>query len=208
MPFSEQGTNLWRAARAGCVTASRFKDVLAKNKTGEAATRRDYRLQLVAERLTGTPVETYQNDAMRRGQLLEPEARMAYEVQTVGMVAESGFQYHPEIEWCGSSPDGLIDDDGMIEVKCPANPAIHLSTIIAGAIPAEHIPQVQGNLWVLERSWCDFISYDPRFPEHLRLCVYRVQRNDAYITELQAEVVKFLGEVSVLYNQLMKGNRT
>lgn len=190
----EQGTLEWRAARAGHATASRFADVMAKVKLGEAKTRQDYRWELVTERLSGIPLEQYQSKAMRRGNELEPEARAAYEAETGVLVRKVGFLNHPEVQWCGASPDGLIDDDGGLEIKCPDNPVIHVQTI-HGGMPDEHRPQVQGGMWVTGRKWWDFVSYDPRMPEDLQLYVQRVKRDDAYIEKLAAEVGVFLGEV-------------
>jgi len=195
-----QGSEEWRAARCGLATASRFKDVLAKIKTGEAATRRNYRVQLVAERMTGKPMESFTNADMRWGTEQEPFARMQYESLSGSVVAEVGFVRHPEIVDCGASPDGLLGDDGMTEYKCPQT-ATHIDTLLCG-MPKEHMPQVQGLLWVTGRAWCDFVSYDPRLPEHLSLYVQRVFRDEQYIAELAAEVTTFLNEVSELIDQL------
>lgn len=199
----EQGSAEWLAARAGCVTASRLGDVLAKIKTGEAAVRRNYRMQLVTERLTGLPTETYENAAMRWGKEQEPFARMAIESTLGYFVDEVGFLKHPEIEWCGASPDGLIEADGGIEIKCPYNSVAHVETLTNG-VPAEHIPQIQGNLWVTGRKWWLFASFDPRMPEHLRLFTAKVERDETYIQKLEAEVKKFLAEVDAMVEQLSK----
>jgi putative phage-type endonuclease len=191
-----QGTPEWHAARAGHVTASRFADVLAKPKSGvgEASTRAKYRWELVAERLTGGAVEGYTNDAMRRGQELEPHARLAYEADSGHIVEEFGFIVHPAIALVGCSPDGLIGADGGCEIKCPANPVIHAQTL-HGGMPTEHRPQVQGSLWVTGRQWWAFISYDPRMPKRLQLYVEIVKRDEAYIEKLAEEVVRFQSEV-------------
>lgn len=198
-----QGTPEWLAARAGHVTASRFSDVLAKVKVGEAASRARYRWELVTERLTGQPVESYRNKAMERGQELEPDARLAYEAQTGNMVLEVGFLSHQTAALVGCSPDGLIDDDGGLEIKCPDNPVIHVQTI-HGGMPSEHIAQVQGAMWVTGRKWWDFVSYDPRMPEKLRLYVQRILRDEDYIAKLSAEVAAFQGEVERQYQSLMR----
>lgn len=199
---ASQGSAEWLSERAGHATASRFKDVLARVKVGEAAGRRNYRMQLVTERLTGLPVEAYSNTAMAWGTEQEPYARMAYEAETGDLVAETAFMKHPTIPWCGASPDGLIDASGMAEIKCPFNSMVHVETL-QGGMPSEHIPQIQGNLWVNGRAWCDFISFDPRMPEHLRLYVQRVPRDDAYIANLEEGVKAFLAEVESLYQSLM-----
>lgn len=189
-----QGTEAWLADRAGHATASRFKDVLAKIKTGEAATRRGYRVQLVTERLTGLPVEGYRNAAMEHGTVTEPFARMAYEEKTGEIVQEAPFMKHATMAWCGASPDGLVGNTGMVEIKCPYASTVHVETLM-GKMPTEHMAQIQGNLWINGREWCDFISYDPRMPEHLRLYVQRIERDDAYITNLAEQVAAFLAEV-------------
>lgn len=191
----EQGSQEWLLARAGHATASRFADVMAKVRTGEAKTRSDYRWELVTERLTGQPVPQYVSKAMQRGTLLEPEARAAYEAETGDLVERVGFLPHPSIEWCGASPDGLIGKDGGCEIKCPDNPVIHVQTI-KGGMPEEHRPQVQGGMWVTGRQWWDFISYDPRMPESMQLYVERIKRDEAYIESLAAEVTRFLAEVA------------
>jgi putative phage-type endonuclease len=198
-----QGTQAWLADRVGHVTASRFKDVLAKIKTGEAAGRRNYRVQLVTERLTGNPTESYTNAAMEWGTATEPLARAEYESARSLMVDETGFLHHPEILWVGASPDGLIGADGGCEIKCPHQSTVHVETW-DGGMPPEHRAQVQGTLWVTGRKWWDFISFDPRMPAGLRLYVERVERDDAYIAALAAEVAKFLDEVESMRERLLE----
>jgi putative phage-type endonuclease len=190
----DQRSPEWFAARCGSVTASSVSKVLATIKTGEAAERRNYRAKLVVERLTGKPAEApFTNAAMERGTELEPFARMAYESKTGNLVIESGFwSLLGEI---GASPDGLIGDDGLLEIKCPSL-ATHLQYLKAGVMPSEYIPQVQMQLWVTDRQWCDFVSYAPEFPENLQLFILRVQRDEDYINKLKTEVAKFLIEVS------------
>jgi hypothetical protein len=197
-----QGTPEWLAARAGHATASRFQDVLAKVKVGEASTRRDYRWQLVTERLTGLPVEQYTNKAMERGAEQEPYARMAYEAASGELVEEVGFMLHAGLAMVGASPDGLIGEHGGCEIKCPYNSVVHVQTL-SGGMPAEHRPQVQGTLWVTGRQWWDFISFDPRMPDKLRLYVERVKRDEDYIAKLDAEVCQFLKEVEQMHKQLL-----
>lgn len=197
-----QGTPEWKASRAGHATASRFADVLAKVKVGEAMGRQRYRWQLVTERVMGAPCETYTNKAMERGTLLESEARDAYEAETGALVIVPDFRRHPEIEWVGCSPDGEIDADGGVEIKCPDNPVIHVQTI-HGGMPSEHRAQVQGQMWVTGRKWIDFVSYDPRMPEELRLYIERVKRDEDYIAELAKEVAAFLAEVDRQHKGLL-----
>lgn len=195
-----QGTPEWFAERCGFATASRFKDILAKIKSGEAASRRNYKAATVAERLTGKPAETFTNAAMQWGTDNEPIARMMYEALTGAVVQEVGFIRHPTIEFCGASPDGLVGDSGMVEIKCP-NTATHIETLLSG-MDAGHIPQVQGQMWVCRRQWVDFVSFDPRMPERMQLHVQRIERNDEYINNLQSEVTVFLGEVDALIAKL------
>lgn len=197
-----QGSPEWFAARAGHATASCFHDVLATVKVGEAAKRRDYRWQLVAERLTGEPVQGYENDAMRWGKQQEAFARDAYEVETGALVQQVAFVKHPELPWCGASPDGLIDDDGGLEIKCPYNSVIHVQTL-EGGMPTEHSAQVQGAMWVTGRAYWDFVSFDPRMPTHLQLYVERIRRSDAYIEKLAASVNAFLAEVDAMHGRLL-----
>lgn len=196
-----QGTPEWLAARAGHCTASKFKDVLAKGKSGEAITRRNYRLQLVTERLTGLPCETFKNAAMEWGTDQEPFARMAYEAHTATIVEETGFLLHPEFAWVGASPDGLIGSDGGVEIKCPQQSAVHVETLTT-KMPSEHKGQIQGTLWITGRQWWDFVSFDPRMPVNLQLYVERVTRDEDYIKALAEEVTKFLFEVEGLESNL------
>jgi hypothetical protein len=186
-----QGTEAWLAERAGHASASTFKDILAKIKSGEAASRRQLRLKLATERLTGLPVETYKNAAMEWGNQTESLARLAYEAAK-----------HPSVKWCGGSPDGLIGDDGGFEAKCPFVSTVHVETLLNGGIPSEHMAQVQGLMWVTNRKWWDFVSFDPRMPAHLQLHVFRVNRDEGYIKQLAADVVVFLNEVDLLVAKL------
>jgi putative phage-type endonuclease len=197
-----QGTPEWLALRAGHCTASRFKDVLARIKSGEAASRRNYRIQLVTERLTGRPCESYTNAAMEWGTCTEPQAREAYEALTGSLVEQTSFLVHPAIKWVGASPDGCVDDEGAIEIKCPYQSTVHVETLERG-MPAEHMAQCQGVLWVSGRKWIDFVSFDPRMPEHLQLYRQRIERDPAYIENLHAEVANFLCEVDVLEAKLL-----
>lgn len=201
----EQGTAEWLAARCGKATASEFAAVMAKIKTGEAATRRDYRIKLVTERLTGEPASTFNgNKATEWGKLNEADARSAYEAHSGNIVVEVGFVEHPTVPMCGSSPDGLIDEDGGCEIKCPFSSIVHVETLLNGKMPPEHKAQVQGNLWVTGRRWWDFVSFDPRMPEHLRLFVQRIERDEEYIKALDEEVRKFNNEVAELTATLMQ----
>jgi len=195
-----QGSVEWFQERCGRATASRFKDVLAKIKSGEAATRRNYRAQLVVERLTQLAQETYSNAAMQYGTETEPQARAAYEFKTDNAVEEVGFIQHSDL-LAGCSPDGLIGADGGIEIKCPFQSAVHIDTLLTG-MPSEHMAQIQGSMWITGRQWWDFVSYDGRLPAHLQLHVERIERNGQYITALEADILAFLDEVSETVKKL------
>ena len=188
-----QGSAEWLASRAGVPTASCFAAVMATIKTGEAAERRNYRARLVVERLTGKSVATFQSPAMKQGTEREPFARMAYEAQSGHIVQEVGLCMHDTIP-AGASPDGLIDADGGLEIKCPEL-STHLAYLQSKGEPAEYTWQIQGAMWITGRAWWDFVSFNPDFPEHLQLIVRRIQRNDEAIKKLAAEVERFLGEV-------------
>ncbi len=189
-----QRTEDWYAARLGKVTASRVADVVAKTKTGYSASRANYMAQLICERLTGTQGDTYQNAAMAWGTEQEPAARGAYEARTGLLVQETGFVPHPTILMSGASPDGLVGDDGLVEIKCP-NTATHIDTILSEAVPGKYIAQIQWQMVCTGRQWCDFISYDPRVPEKMQLWVKRVQRDQKLIDEMENEVFNFIEEL-------------
>ena len=191
----EQGSPEWFAARCGCVTASRVADVMAKIKSGEAATRKNYRAQLVAERLTGVPAESYTNAAMQWGIETEPQARAAYSFLTDSDVAEVGFIVHPDIGWTGASPDGLVDKSGMLEIKCP-NTATHIDFLLSGSIPEKYLLQMQWQMECTGRDWCDFMSFDPRLPERHQTFIKRVDRDGKLLAEVRCEVIEFLEEVA------------
>lgn len=201
----EQGSEEWHAARLGRVSASSVSDVMSKGRTAgsESDTRKNYRLKIVAERMTGARGEGYTNAAMEWGTEQEPFARMAYEAARNVLVDKTGFWLHPTIEWVGVSPDGLVGDDGLVEIKCP-NTTTHLEWCFAGKVPAKHVKQVQCQLWVTGRKWCDFVSYDPRLPMRNRLFIVRVPRDEELIAEMEAEVVKFLAEVDAMIELLNK----
>jgi putative phage-type endonuclease len=195
----EQRSEEWFQARLGKVTASRVADVLAKIKSGESASRRNYKIQLVSERLTGEKQETYINQAMQDGIDREFYAREKY-VQQFGEVEEVGFVKHPTLE-AGASPDGMVGDDGIIEIKCPMG-STHTETLMTQDVPSRYVPQIQFQLLVTGRKWCDFVSYNPMFPEHLQVFVKRVEADPVYQKELESEVKQFLKEVDDVINKL------
>ncbi len=190
-----QGSDQWRQARLGRVTASRIADVIARTKSGYGASRATYMGELIAERLTGVPQERYQNAAMEWGTQTEPEARAAYEFYRDIAVEEVGFLIHPTIDMAGASPDGLAGNLGLVEIKAP-NTSTHIETLLSGSIPHRYFVQMQWQLaCVPGREFCDFVSYDPRMPEELQLFVRRVHRSDECISELEEAVSEFLAEL-------------
>jgi putative phage-type endonuclease len=196
----EQRTEEWFSARLGKVTASRVADVLAKIKSGESASRKNYKMELVVQRLTNKVGESFTNAAMEWGTEQEPFARMAYEAHTGTFVKEEGFVDHPTIEGFGCSPDGIVGE-GLIEIKAP-NTANHIETVLENKVPSKYIPQMQCQMAVTGAKWCDFVSFDPRVPEDLQLFVVRVERDQEYIDSMEVEVKQFLSEVLDLFNQL------
>lgn len=189
----EQRSEEWFQARLGCVTGTGFQMVLNK-KTG----RKTYMMKLLGERMTGVPAYSYHSKFMDDGQETEPLAREAYEIYTDTEVIQVGFA--KSAEWIGCSPDGLVDDDGMVEIKCPI-PSTHCRYILDNRFPAVYHSQVQGNLWVTGRKWCDFLSYVPTM-QNQQLWRIRVRRDEAYISGLAVEVKKFLGELAELEQKI------
>jgi hypothetical protein len=201
--MSEQGSEAWLNERSGCATASAFIDIIAVSKSNgrPLKARDDYLWKLATERLYGTPTEAFTAKSTDWGKELEPFAIQAYEVQTGNIIVPSGFVLHPTIKYCGASPDGLIANDGGIEIKCPKDRRVHIQTWRSG-MPVDHLPQVQGNIWINGREWFDFISYDPRSPEEFRIYVERIYRDDKYILALQSHIVDFLAEVETLLGEI------
>lgn len=193
----------WATARVGHVTASRIADLIAKTKTGWGASRANYAAQLVAERLTGNASESYSNAAMQWGVETEPHARAAYEFRTDATCGEAAFLKHPKIEWAGASPDGFVGDDGLVEFKCP-NTATHIDTLLGAKVPEKYVLQMQWQMAVTGRAWCDFVSFDPRLPEEMRMFLRRVDRDDTLIGTLEREVETFLAEIDDTLKQLRR----
>ena len=201
----KQGTEEWHQIRLGKVTASRVSDVMSKIKSGESAGRKNYKMDLVVERLTNTPTSSFTNAAMAWGTETEPLARMAYEVHSGNFVETVAFIQHPSIEWFGCSPDGLIGSEGNLEIKCP-NTSTHIDYLLAGVPPAKYVPQMQTQMACTGAKWCDFVSFDPRLPDELQLLVVRLDRDEAYIQQIEDEVKQFLDEVEQIYSQLKARN--
>lgn len=201
--MSEQGSDAWKLERLGKATASRVVDLTAKTKTGWGASRANYAAQLIAERLTGVPQDTYSNAAMQWGTATEPDAVAAYEFYRDVTVERIGFIPHPRIDMAGCSPDGLVGNDGLVECKCPLTKT-HIDTLLNGKVPSDYGAQIQFQLACTDRAWCDFVSFDPRMPEEMRLFIARVERDDKYIAELEQMVSDFLAEVAAKTKTLTK----
>jgi len=197
----EQGSVEWYAQRLGKVTASKISDLVAKTKSGPSASRKNYMMQLLCERLTGRKEESYTNAAMQRGTDLEPQARSFYEVDKGVMVAETGFVQHPYIEMAGASPDGLVNDDGLVEIKCP-NTATHVEVLRTGRIDSGYELQMLWQMICTGRKWCDFVSYDDRMPEELQYKCVRLMFDTARAVEVTTEVNAFLIELSALESEM------
>lgn len=197
----EQRTEEWFAARLGKVTASKVADVVAKTKSGYGASRATYMTDLAIDRLTGQPTEFYVNAAMQHGTDCEPQARAAYEFIKGASVVEVGFVDHPTIEMAGVSPDGLVGDDGLIEIKAPMSKT-HIETMLTKKIPSKYFDQMQFQMAATGRQWCDFVSFDPRMPEGLDFFCERVKRDDERIEYLETEVKAFLEELNTQVQKL------
>jgi putative phage-type endonuclease len=199
----DQRTDTWFAARLGRVTASRVHEIMATLKDGKpAAARANYMADIVLERLTGKRAEGFSNDAMDWGTQTEPQARAAYSAKTGELVTEVGFVNHPTL-MAGASPDGLVGDDGLVEIKCPTS-STALETLFTQKIAKKYIDQMQWQLLVTGRAWCDFCSFDPRLPEHLQCYIQRVPRDNKRIAELETAVAKFLEEVDTQVKTLQE----
>ena len=198
-----QRSEAWFRARIGKVTASAVADVLAKTKTGVSASRVNYLIKLAIQRVTGQIEESFTNDAMQWGIDNEDQARVAYEVASGNFVDQVGFVDHEIIDWFGCSPDGLVNNDGLVEIKCP-NSATHWEYFKTKEVPKKYFIQMQAQMSCTGRKWCDFVSFDPRMPEKSQLLIIRVFRDNTFIDLMETEVMEFLMEVFDEV-QLMKG---
>ena len=197
-----QGTDEWKLLRLGHATASRITDVMSKGRgSAESAGVRNYRAQLVAERLTGTVEETYCNADMQRGIDLEDTARTLYSFESGNKVDQIAFMKHPGIDFSGMSPDGMVGDDGLIEIKVPRI-ATHIEYVLNDSVPAKYIKQLQWQMAVSGRKWNDFISYCPELPDHMQLFIIRADRDDALISEMEKAVITFLASVELMMADL------
>jgi putative phage-type endonuclease len=197
----DQRTEEWFAARLGKVTASKVADVMAKTKTGYAASRETYATQLVLERITKTKAEGFTSQAMQWGIDQEPFALAAYQIYCGWDTQTVGFVPHPTIEMAGASPDALVNDDGLVEIKCPESKGM-IETLLNQKVPSKYFAQIQFQLACTGRKWADYCVFDPRMPEKAQLFVLRVQRDNKYIAEIETEIVKFLVEVDFQVKKL------
>lgn len=201
------GTDEWRQARLGWLTASRIADATAKLKSGGyGASRANLMAALICERLTDVPMETYFSKEMAWGIEKEPDAIAAYEWHFDCDVVPTGFVRHPRIEYAGATPDGAVGDDGLIECKCP-NSSTHIETLLTKQIDQRYMKQMQFQMACTGRQWVDFVTYDPRMPPELQLWVLRVERNEKVIAELEEQAEEFLAELDAKVEALRKLGR-
>ena len=200
----EQGSPEWLQARAGKISASRFGDLMALLKSGKpGASRQNLEYDLAVERMTGQKLEGFTNAAMQRGIDLEPLAREAYENAHFVAVDEVGMVRHATLEHVTCSPDGMVGDDGLVEIKC-MGAMNHIKQILDGYATQTYRWQLQGQLWICEREWVDLACYHPEMPEHLRLHVVRVERDAEAIKELEAECIKADAAINEIITRLEK----
>jgi putative phage-type endonuclease len=191
----EQRSDDWYAARCGSLGASQVADALSRTKSGYSTTRTNLRVKLALERLTGKQAAGFVSAAMQHGIDTEAEAKIAYSFDQNVTVTETGLVRHSSIPWTHCSPDGLVGDEGLVEIKC-RQPAGHLETLTTGEIPAQYVTQINWQLACMpERKWVDYVCYNPDFPEELKLFIKRHHRNDEQIMELEKSVCEFLAEV-------------
>ena len=197
----EQGSEEWLSLRLGKITASRVKDVLTKGRgTSPSKTAESYMMELIAETLTGRSKPFFENDAMRWGTETEPQARAMYEVNN-DFVAVKEVAFVEHNDQIGISPDGLVGDDGLLEIKCP-NTTTQLKRALSDDYSSDYKAQIQMQLWVTEREWCDFVSFDPRLECAAGYLQQRVYRNEEYIEDMKIKVYAFVERMNELINQL------
>lgn len=200
--YMEQRSEEWFAIRRGKVTASRIGDILATIRNGNwAASRKNYAAQLVTERLTGKDPEPFTNEAIEWGVAQEGPAREAYTKRTGNAVKEIGFVDHPRIPMAGASPDGLVGEDGLLEIKCPTT-ATHIENLLGADLKEQYRLQMLWQMACTGRKWCDFVSYDPRLPPDMQLFIQRLERDDKEVGHVENEVEIFLNEVAATVEAL------
>ena len=197
----DQRTAEWFAARLGKLTASRVADMMARTKSGWSTSRDKYLWQLAIERVTGTPEQSYCSTAMQWGIDTEAQARRAYEEHALVGVVEVGFVDHPKL-YAGASPDGLVGTDGMVEIKCPESHTHGRLLLGSDPIPDRYHKQMQFQMACASRDWCDFVSFDPRFPEGSQMHLERIERDDKLIREIEEHAAEFLAEVDRIEAQV------
>ena len=198
----EQGSDTWHQMRLGKVSASRMAELLAKTKTGAfAASRAKYMAQLLCERMTGEPTEFFTSQAMQRGVDVEPVARAAYEAENLTSVEQVAWVEHPTIPMAGCSPDGLVGEHGLIEIKCKEIHN-HLDSILNDKIDPDHQSQMMWQMCVTGRQWCDYVCFDDRAPEGLQLFVKRLHRDEEKIKQMEDEVRTFLKDLESMIQKL------
>jgi len=196
----EQGSDEWLQMRLGKLTASKFADVISKGRgSAPSKTRESYMYQLAAEIITGQPQDSFKSSAMEWGNECEPAARAAYELKNDVDVVECAFI--EKDDWIGVSPDGLVGENGLLEIKCP-NSVTQIKRVLSGEFPKEYIAQVQGQLWVSGREWCDFVSYDPRIITGADYFEVRVYRDEEYIKALSEKCNVFINDLKELLTKL------
>lgn len=198
-----QGTPEWKAARCGSLGASQIAEALAKARSGPGwgVGRANVMAALIAERLTGQPSETYVSGPMQWGTDTEAQAREAYCFKTDAEIETVGLVRHPAITGAHASPDGLVNADGLVEIKCP-NTATHLDTLLGASVPGKYVMQAQWQMACTGRLWCDLVSFDPRLPAEMQLWLRRIERDDGEIARLEAEVRTFLAELDAKLGRL------
>ena len=202
--MNEQGTPEWHAERCGKVTASRIADVMSKTKFGPGAARKNYMAELLTERLTGRPRESFISGPMQWGIDTEPQARAMYALEYDQDVEEVGFIPHPGFPNSGASPDGIVKcmpEDGLLEIKCP-NTATHIETLRTEKVDRKYELQMTWQMCCTETLWCDFVSFDPRLPDAMQLFVARFYLNKELADEMHQSVADFLGELDAMEDEM------
>ena len=200
----QQGTQEWRQARCGKITASRIADIMAKTKSGYAASRKNYLAEMLVERMTDEPTEHFVSREMQWGTDNEPFARELYELERGVTVVEAGFQIHYALPYAGASPDGLIVPGGGVEIKCP-NTATHIETLRGRKVSSRYMYQIQFNMDVFGADWWDFVSYDPRIKvPHLQMYIERIERDEAMQQAIRDEIERAEAELQEMYADMMR----
>ena len=199
----EQGSQDWHGQRCGSLGASQIHEVLAKTKSGYSTARGNAIARIASEKLTGATQETFKSSAMQWGNDMEPQARSAYEFITGQKVSTVGMFKNTDLPGTHASPDGMVGHDGLIEIKCP-NTLTHIETLDSEKIDPKYITQMQWQMYMTERDWCDFVSFDPRMPDDLQLFIKRVPRDHARIAELVDQIKIFLSEVDGMMTRIEK----